>query len=1797
MTIQGDRLVSLIEFAQESAKLLGRDPVSVVSDHGIFDVHEHQLVDLPGVHLMIEDEAGDEVWMAVDRLHEIMPPAIQNKILGPWVQMKRSPRSQPALHSALGRSELPEDDAFVSGEDSDGDSDDLVQLEEYALEQEVKSAFAAYLEQWDAWAREEQPRRETIAVYSKLFTLNQELAGGMIEAQIELVWGSGVGIWRHDEKLVQYPLLAQLVELTLDPESARIEIRPRDMEASLEIDWYASVDNPGVADLEEEARQFFSREDAVSFSPFDRGSFEPILRFAVAHLDANGVYWPDQVPDDDSGLPPAEDRLRITDTWVVFARPRTGNLLIQDLEKFKAQAMEAEDLPPPVSAVVTDPSEEVTQVQPPHFRGVSATYESFDGSGDQPKDLFFPKPYNAEQQNIVEQLEVSDGVVVQGPPGTGKTHTIANIICHYLAEGKRVLVTSMKDPALAVLRSQLPDEIQPLAISLLTSERDGMKQFEHAISKIASEVQTLDRAATKREISHLQRTIDDLHAKLARTDRQVGDWAKKNLENLALDGDELEPIQAAREVLANEEHADLIPDTIGVESEYSPQFSNEDGVSLRDARRELEQDIDYLGIELPELGELPEAQTLLQVHQDLSQFQLLQRQVEVGDVPALADASGDLLARIAPTQALIAKLRGLRREVIDANEAWADVIHRRLRNLADSDQLLELLAEVGSDLARVNDERRVFLERPVASEDGFEMESELVTAVRNLADGKSAFGLRGIVGKSAEKEKLERILVLGKMPTSEDDWAHVDRYFSLQLELREIAVRWNAVAPGLEIDTVPDDPKGALSAFQSYQLFLKLKDVVRTEDELQRAAAELLPTWQHLDEILSNEEYLNDLEHALQHHDAKGRLAFVWSTRELFQATLEGKRGRIVEDIKTFLSERLGSSDVPDSAIQTEWARLMDEFARVLSLKGYLTTVQEITDRIVESGAPEYARKLREPIQGSVDTALPDSWRMAWRIRRLATYLASIDAHQQLRELGEERRSLETKLGRAYRDSVEKRTWLRLSENASNRIRAALAAYLGAIQKIGKGTGKRAIKFRRDARAAATEANPAVPCWIMPHYRVSESLPAELGCFDLVIIDEASQSDLSALPALLRAKKVLIVGDDKQVSPAAVGMAVDQINSLEKRFLGDQVPLHRQQMTPPSSIYDLFKIVFAGTTVMLKEHFRSAPPIIEFSKREFYNHELRPLRVPGASERLDPPLINVLVEDGYRKGKENPPEAKFIVNEIKKIINDPEMNDRSIGVVSLLGAEQAWAIWNRLTIELGPETIESHQILCGDAPTFQGNERDIMFLSMVASPTDASALSGRMYEQRFNVAASRAKDRMYLVRSVEPDDLSEKDVLRRMLIAHFTQPFAQNQDRVDDLRSLCESDFERDAYDDLTERGYWVTPQVRVSKYRIDMVVEGHNDMRLAIEWDGDSFHGPERWADDIQRQRILERAGWVFWRCFASAFYLRRGEVLADLMGVLADRGIEPIGGDDAPKSIHTEQRRVVAMNSDEPTDPSDGIHVQPEQADDPDEPSPPVPDAPAGQPIVANKGTDSSPMSDAVEPPFMSEPEPTGEEVEDSGIDSNVQLPPTAEPPSRLSQLVQQTRALQGHSPAPTSMGTVDATSAPPPPLSDRSALLPDPVDSNPAALVPGIVEILRAEGPMTGYRLRQSFVKAAGGQRVGGRSHKNLNKAISRALSRRLIEERDELETQGYKDRVFRIAGAPYFVVRPRGEREFLDIPPSEVAALMSEIANQVPQPSQEDLFRTVMERYETKKMTRGIQARLEFVYARRDELVGG
>lgn len=1509
-SIENERLLSLIEFAQQSARLK-LNPTKDVVKHDIFNRFEHELLSLPGVHLN-QGEGEGELWLRVERLVETQPPKPDNPELEKWLDISRKTQTEPVLKKAI---ELENTDQItLDGEQREQHIPTLMLLSEYEHREIIELHFQDYLvNQWRCWAEEEKRRRRTIKLYSELFTLKQQLEGSLVDTQIELVWGMGIGLWKTDEFHIRYPIITQSVEITLNHGDSAVEIRPRrSVEPLFELDVYMSVDNLGVTDLQKAYDNLISQQ-ACEFSPFEQCSFQPQLQLAATHLDSKGVYWPDKSDSETRELPDTTETLTVTDTWILFARPRSKSLYIQDLENFKKRfnSDTSCEISSIIREMITEPSDKHTDIKLPMFRGLSTSgYSAMEGNTEKVSELFFPLPFNEEQVKIVQKLERCNGVVVQGPPGTGKTHSIANIIAHYMANGKRVLVTSMKEPALSVLKEKLPAAIQPLAISLLTNEQDGMKQFEFAISKIAQELQSINRSELQGEIENDEQCIDKIHAQLAWIDRSITTWAKNNIQSIYMDGQEIHPEKAAQEIAAADNDFEWLDDALSINDAHKPSFDNTDIIQLREARRTLQRDLDYLGKSLPAIEDVPKLNDILNLHRELLKNKTLKDQVLSADtfqIPNLAE-------NIAIIEKLLHdfyEFRRVKQETKIANKPWFSSLQAHLKN-HDSMSLVQIIEKYSEEVKNLQSEKNIFLENPVFLPSDLQLTEENIKAIFNKSQDKQPFGVSGILTKRSLIKKIDSIQILNKPAKSKEDWQHVYSYVLLCSQTNELLLRWNKLASEASIFSLinSDSSNPVKQIKEELDYYGLIKKYVGIEEKIKKQVNLLLSSWPHLNELFENDNRMEELVGFLEKNLNYFHSSKAWSDREDIINRLASFNGRISEAIKTFFAEVVANPSHTDTEIQNQSTHLIEELRRIHAFKPALDDVQTISDLIFKSGGIQWAKKLREiPLENTVDYLLPDDWQKAWRLRRLANYFYSVNHFDEFKKLTTQRHEYEKQLARTYQDVVARRTWLQLAKNATPDIRGALQAFQSAISKIGKGTGKRAIRYRSDAKHAAALTNKAIPCWIMPHYRISESLPPEFGCFDLVIIDEASQSDLSALPAMFRGKKLLVVGDDKQVSPDGVGLEEEKINNLMSQYLSNQIEIYRQAMSPERSIYDLCKIVFADSQIMLREHFRSVTPLIEYSKREFYNHELKPLRLPTKSERLDPPLIDVIVEDGVRTQKENIPEARFIVDEIKNICNDPALANRTIGVVSLLGNEQTRKIWEMIQEEIVPDKIVNHKITCGDALTFQGKERDIMFLSMVATPDNVKSDSRESSSQRINVAASRARDRMYLVRSIELCDLSQKDRLRRSLIEHFSSPFAQNEIQVKNLRELCESGFELEMYDLLTERGYRVVPQVKVGSYRLDMVVEGHNDSRLAIECDGDRYHDASKWEDDMNRQRILERAGWKFWRCFASTFVMNKKHVIQDLICTLSEHGIEPVGSDGVLNSIHCEQRRVKAV------------------------------------------------------------------------------------------------------------------------------------------------------------------------------------------------------------------------------------------------------------------------------------------------
>ncbi|MDR3081750.1 MAG: DNA helicase, partial [Streptomyces sp.] len=502
---------------------------------------------------------------------------------------------------------------------------------------------------------------------------------------------------------------------------------------------------------------------------------------------------------------------------------------------------------------------------------------------------------------------------------------------------------------------------------------------------------------------------------------------------------------------------------------------------------------------------------------------------------------------------------------------------------------------------------------------------------------------------------------------------------------------------------------------------------------------------------------------------------------------------------------------------------------------------------------------------------------------------------RQLTEADDEARILLARLAAA-------RAWHRCLGLLTGDQSRALSAYQQAARRI---KGKYQQRYRRDAQAALSKAQTAVPAWIMPLHQVAETVPMDRpGMFDVVIVDEASQSGLEAMLLSWIADRMVVVGDSKQVSPANVGLKQDEYFHLRDRLLTALEPDVRSLFGPESSFFDLTEALSSGRgALMLKEHFRCMPEIISFSNELCYNRQLQPLRQYG-SDRLAP-VRTVHVADGAAVGTgdrmANAAEAEALVEALVNCCADPAYEGRTMGIISLRSTKAHVAqLENLLAERLDYEQREARRIRVGDAEDFQGDERHVMFISCVNSATTAAGtvpggFTGKTYEQRLNVAASRAQDQVWVFHSAPAEHFHEND-LRRDWLDHLTRPAEEETAAVhgevlpDVRHEAFDSLFQQQVYLELVARDYRVRPGYRVGRHTIDLVVEG-GTRRLAVACDGDVFADGDDAARAAQRQRDLERVDWTFVRIRGSRFHLDREQALAPLWAELDRLGIEPAG------------------------------------------------------------------------------------------------------------------------------------------------------------------------------------------------------------------------------------------------------------------------------------------------------------------
>jgi hypothetical protein len=344
-------------------------------------------------------------------------------------------------------------------------------------------------------------------------------------------------------------------------------------------------------------------------------------------------------------------------------------------------------------------------------------------------------------------------------------------------------------------------------------------------------------------------------------------------------------------------------------------------------------------------------------------------------------------------------------------------------------------------------------------------------------------------------------------------------------------------------------------------------------------------------------------------------------------------------------ADMMGADNVSSEEMDNTWEYILAEANRLNKLRPFRERLELLVERIKDSGGINWAASLLSQPSIENDPLTSRQWRQAWEWARGKGYVKVLSTREHVEMLKERHRRLENHKENVMGELVRIRTFIGLKQNITGTISSALQQFAMHVRLLGAGTGKSAERRRRAIRESTIAAAGAVPCWILPEWRVAEQLPSELGLFDLVIIDEASQSNITSLPILLRGKKLLVVGDDKQVSPSAVGMEERVVVQLRETYLKGTAA--ENFLEPTTSLYDFASIIFPESVIMLREHFRCVPEIIGFSNR-FYAKDLIPMRMATKDTVITPPLRDVYLPEGLKKNDKHKAEAKYIVSEIKR---------------------------------------------------------------------------------------------------------------------------------------------------------------------------------------------------------------------------------------------------------------------------------------------------------------------------------------------------------------------------------------------------------------------------------------------------------------------------------------------------------------------------------------------------------------------
>lgn len=1391
------------------------------------DIPNHPSITLP-CYESAEDGAVSDIILTVEKVDSPDCPKPPVSLAG-WLE-KGWDDPTKALSVIKKKEETAEDGTVIKTEIF---TDDKTRYAE----------FVDWNAQRDIWVEDALPAYRARRIYEQLYALYSEL--GREKDRIELMMGDGLfETALEDGTKICHPVVLERVMLSFDADVPSFTISDCDANPSLYSRLLRII--PGLESTC--LSEYSAKVEDQLIHPFDRAALDPFLAAFCNSISSECKLLAD---GDDSSA-----KFTVRHFPVLFTRSRDSGYSAM-LDKIIEDIETTEEFSPSLVSIIgqsDQPSgEEVT---------VSAGVMEVNGIDS---SVLLEKSANREQLLIAKKLEKNPAVLVQGPPGTGKTHTISNIIGDLLSKGQSVLVTSQTSKALSVLRDKISEPIRPLCVSVLD---DNRKQLEDSLNTINDYMSSHNIESLDYEADKLDRERTALIDSIAAERTKLVSLVTKEYSPIEIDDGQMLPKDAAKYV-RELEAGRFIPDDIPADAilpftthELSDLYASNESITASEEA--------ILSSGAPDISELPKP----------SEFTRLRSIITKTDEELEINGVGFWNLNI---ERGAAELKSL-----------CDDIAKAAQQLSSADGWMIKLAQSG--VSDASAQKSVFQSIgesiPALCQLSAELKLDIIDAAPSIPDELITPETQELFDETYEElddEKinwltlalhprrrslLDKCIINGEKPDTKTEVGILARYHRLLLGRKSLVRRWSGAVGSIG----GPELTGSNPEEQAQMAWTTVRGWLDWYAERWGAIADQLT---HLG---------FDLDRYIEKLPLEARMAGEISC---VQAMLSGDLLSLVEE-EYYRGDRSESSDMlsalsrkllpyteslpifrdlrtaVESGDSTAYTDAYERYDRICLKRDAYALRCERIDKL-SLVMPMWANEIKNRAGINGGAVIPgdlDKNILGAKLRYALCDIAKTDIAGVQAEISK----LEAQLSGLTRELISRRAWsAELRTMLDQDKKRALATWAELVKRVGKGTGKRAEQLLAsgELRQAMKACRRSVPVWIMPLGDVAEYFDPSDEKFDVLIIDEASQADLTGLIALYLAKKVIVVGDDKQVSPTPIGVDVETSTKLRQEFLSD-IPAAAMydEMT---SIYDLGKANYEPIT--LKEHFRCATDIINFSNYYTYNGIIRPLRDSGSITLRPATLCHQVKNAKSGAKKTNRSEAESITALICACIERPEYKKSTFGVITMLGDEQALLIDRMLREKLSENVYKSRHILCGNPSYFQGDERDVIFISLVDTPNEkGGTLTVRregyneMYAKRYNVAASRAKDQMWVVHSLNPDTDLKTDDIRLKLIKHAENPQATAA-ALEVRQPTALSSMEEAVVGCLKAAGFECESRVKVGSYTVSIICSG-GGKRVAIECDGDIAADNETIMNEMTKQSVLERLGWKFIRLRSSEYY-----------------------------------------------------------------------------------------------------------------------------------------------------------------------------------------------------------------------------------------------------------------------------------------------------------------------------------------